>query len=79
MAEAEQVFFNSSLLMLEDTAHSRQECCLHALAGMPMPGTLHITFTLRRSSQSSQSSQSIRVIPATDMHRKERAIDKQAD
>ncbi len=31
MAEAEQVFFNSPLLRLEDTAHSRQERCLHAL------------------------------------------------
>ncbi|MEY4584030.1 MAG: hypothetical protein RJB10_527, partial [Pseudomonadota bacterium] len=31
MAEAEQVFFNAPLLLLEDSAHSQQEPRLHAL------------------------------------------------
>ena len=31
MAEAEQVFFNAPLLLLEDSAHSQQEPRVHAL------------------------------------------------
>ena len=73
MAEAEQVFFNSPLLLLEDAAHSRQEPRLHALGKTDDGRALHITFTLR------QSSLLIRVISARDMHRKERAIYEQAD
>ncbi len=73
MAEAEQVFFNAPLLLLEDTAHSQDEPRLHALGKTDEARTLHITFTLR------QSGRLIRVISARDMHRKERAAYEQAD
>ena len=73
MAEAEQVFFNAPLLVLEDGAHSQQEARLHALGKTDGGRALHITFTLR------QSGLLIRVISARDMHRKERAIYEQAD
>lgn len=72
-AEAEQVFFNAPLLLLEDSAHSRQEPRLHALGKTDEGRSLHITFTLR------QSETLIRVISARDMHRKERTIYEQAD
>ena len=73
MAEAEQVFFNAPLLLLEDVAHSQKEPRLHALGKTDDDRTLHITFTLR------QSDLLIRVISARDMHRKERAIYDQAN
>ena len=73
MAEAEQVFFNAPLLVLEDGAHSQQEARLHALGKTDDGRALHITFTLR------QSGLLIQVISARDMHRKERAIYEQAD
>ena len=73
MAEAEQVFFNAPLLILEDGAHSQQEARLHALGKSDDGRALHATFTLR------QSGLLIRVISARDMHRKERAIYEQAD
>jgi uncharacterized DUF497 family protein len=72
MAEAEQVFFNEPLLLLEDASHSQQEQRIHALGKTDEGRALHITFTLR------QSNQLIRVISARDMHRKERAIYEQA-
>lgn len=72
-AEAEQVFFSAPLLLLEDSAHSRQEPRLHALGKTDEGRSLHITFTLR------QSETLIRVISARDMHRKERTIYEQAD
>ena len=72
-AEAEQVFFNVPLLLLEDSAHSQDEPRIHALGKTDDGRALHITFTLR------QSDQLIRVISARDMHRKERAIYEQAD
>ena len=73
MAEAEQVFFNAPLLLLEDAAHSQNEPRIHALGKTDDERALHITFTLR------QSGLLIRVISARDMHRKERAIYEQAD
>ncbi len=73
MAQAEQVFFNAPLLLLEDTAHSQQESRLHALGKTNDGRAIHITFTLR------QNGVLIRVISARDMHRKERAIYEQAD
>jgi uncharacterized DUF497 family protein len=73
MAEAEQVFFNAPLLLLEDAAHSQQEIRIHALGKTDEGRALHLTFTLR------QSNQLIRVISARDMHRKERAIYEQAN
>ena len=72
MAEAEQVFFNAPLLMLEDAAHSRQEPRIHALGKSDAGRTLHIAFTLRGDGKL------IRVISARDMHRKERTIYEQA-
>lgn len=73
MAEAEQVFFNVPLLMLEDAAHSRVEPRLHALGRTDEGRRLHITFTVRKAGSL------IRVISARDMHRKERAVYEQAD
>ena len=72
MAEAEQVFFNAPLLLLEDGAHSQQEQRIHALGKTDEGRALHITLTLRSSATL------IRVISARDMHRKERAIYEQA-
>lgn len=72
MAEAEQVFFNTPLLMLEDSAHSAREPRIHALGKTDEGRALHITFTLRKSGTL------IRVISARDMHRKERMIYEQA-
>lgn len=68
MAEAEQVFFNTPLLILEDAVHSVKEIRIHALGKTDDGRALHITFTLRKSGQL------IRVISARDMHRKERVI-----
>ena len=72
MAEAEQVFFNSPLLVLPDPRHSQAERRLHALGKANEGRRLHITFTLR------DAGQFIRVISARDMHRKERVIYEQA-
>ncbi|WP_213956675.1 MULTISPECIES: BrnT family toxin [unclassified Variovorax] len=72
-AEAEQLFFNAPLLLLEDVAHSHLEARFHALGKTDDGRALHVTFTLR------QSNLLIRVISARDMHRKERAIYEQAD
>lgn len=71
-AEAEQVFFNAPLLLLEDAGHSQQERRLHALGKTDSGRGLHISFTLR------QSDTLIRVISARDLHRKERTIYDQA-
>ena len=72
MAEAEQVFFNAPLLVLEDPMHSSQERRFHALGKTDDRRLLHITFTLRRRGEK------IRVISARDMHRKERSIYEKA-
>ena len=71
MAEAEQVFFNSPLLMLEDLAHIAHEIRLHALGKTDTGRALHVSFTLRSAGTL------IRVISARDMHRKERVIYEQ--
>lgn len=68
MAEAEQFFFNTPLLVLEDIKHSRKELRFHALGKTNKVRFLHITFTLR------DADEKIRVVSARDMHRKERAI-----
>jgi uncharacterized DUF497 family protein len=73
MAEAEQVFFNASLLLMDDVGHSQSETRCHALGITDDGRRLHITFTLRRSGEL------IRVISARDMHRKERSVYEQAD
>lgn len=68
MAEAEQVFFNTPLLFVEDVAHSLNERRFHALGKTDKGRLLHLTFTLRHAGTL------IRVISARDMHRKERLI-----
>jgi len=67
-SEAEQIFFNEPLLVLDDGKHSQQEVRFHALGKTDDARLLHITFTLRGSGTQ------IRIISARDMHRKERAI-----
>ena len=73
MAEAEQVFFNSPLLVLEDFKHSRKEQRFHGLGKTDTGRLLHITFTLRGMGEK------IRVISARNMHRKERVIYEKAN
>jgi uncharacterized DUF497 family protein len=68
MAEAEQVFFNAPLLVLDDSGHSSLEPRFHALGKTDDNRLLHITFTVR------QEGEKIRVISARAMHRKERFI-----
>ena len=65
-AEAEQVFFNEPLLIVEDVRHSSYEIRLHALGQTDAGRLLHISFTLRGDAKL------IRVISARTMHRKER-------
>ena len=71
-AEAEQIFFNAPLLLLDDVKHSQPEVRFHALGATDQGRRLHLTFTVRGSSTL------IRIISARDMHRKERAIYEQA-
>ncbi len=71
MAESEQLFFNTPLLLLADSKHSEQEQRFHALGKTDNSRLLHITFTLRNQGQD------IRVISARDMHKKERTIYEQ--
>jgi uncharacterized DUF497 family protein len=73
MAETEQVFFNTPLLVLEDIKHSRKELRFHVLGKTDDVRLLHITITLRGAGEK------IRVISARDMHRKERAIYEKAN
>lgn len=70
-AEAEQIFFNDPLLLLEDIKHSQKEIRIHALGKTDEGRMLHITFTLRHDGEK------IRVISARDMHKKERKIYEQ--
>jgi uncharacterized DUF497 family protein len=65
--EAEQIFFNDPLLVLEDVRHSSHELRLHALGRTDGGRLLHVTFTLR------DKGRLIRVISARAMHRRERA------
>jgi len=70
--QAEQVFFNQPLLVLEDDRHSVMEARIHALGKTNEGRLLHITFTLRRDGTL------IRVISARDMSAKERAVYEQS-
>ena len=70
--EAEQMFFNRPLLVLEDVKHSQKERRFHALGKTDRTRFLHITFTLRSAGTL------IRVISARDMHRKERLVYEQS-
>lgn len=71
-AEAESIFFNDPLIVVEDEKHSGSEPRLNALGRTIENRLLHITFTLR------QSGTMIRAISARDMNRKERKIYEQA-
>ncbi len=71
-AEAESVFFNDPLVVVEDAKHSETEPRLNALGKTTQDRLLHITFTLR------QNGTVIRVTSARDMHRKERKAYAQA-
>jgi uncharacterized DUF497 family protein len=64
--EAEQVFFNDPLLVLQDVGHSLSEVRLHALGRTDAGRLLHVTFTLRGDGAL------IRVISARTMSRMER-------
>ena len=72
-SDAEEVFFNQPLLLLNDARHGGQELRFHALGKTHDGRRLHIIFTLR------QDDTLIRVISARDMHRKERSIYEQAN
>jgi uncharacterized DUF497 family protein len=71
-AEAESVFFNDPLIVMEDTKHNETEQRLQALGKTAQNRLLHVSFTLR------QDGTMIRVISARDMHRKERRAYEQA-
>jgi len=67
-AEAEQVFVNEPLLVLEDDRHSAAEPRWKALGCTNQGRLLHVTVTVRAGGTR------IRVISARPMHRKERKI-----
>ena len=67
-AEAEQLFVNEPLLVLEDAAHSASEQRWHALGRTNDGRLLHATFTLRAGATR------VRIVSARPMHRKERKL-----
>jgi len=67
-SEAEELFFNEPLLILEDAKHSQAEARFHALGKTDDTRLLHVTFTLRHNGTL------IRVISARNMHRKEGSL-----
>lgn len=69
--EAESIFFNDPLVVVEDSKHGTAEQPLNVLGITNQNRLLHVTFTLR------QNGTLIRVISARDMNRKERAIYEQ--
>lgn len=71
-AEAESIFFNEPLIVVDDDKHSENEKRFNALGGTNGGRLLHLSFTLR----SDQTL--IRVISARDMNRKEQTIYEQA-
>jgi uncharacterized protein len=71
-AEAEIIFFNDPLIVVEDSTHSKAEQRFQALGKTGQGRALHVTFTLRRNGTL------IRVISARDMNRKERQRYEQA-
>ena len=71
-AEAEQVFFNEPLLLVDDPRHNDAEPRFHALGSTLEDRRLHLSFSLRKNATM------IRVISARGMSRKERAIYEQA-
>lgn len=69
--EAEQVFFNSPLLIVPDEKHSEKEPRYHALGQTSENRYLHVTFTLRKKGTL------LRVISVRNMHKKERGVYEQ--
>ncbi len=69
-AEAEGVFFNDPLILVEDLRHSDSEQRFNALGKTSQNRLLHVTLR--------ESGTMIRVISARDMHRKERKFYEQA-
>lgn len=67
-AEAEQLFVNEPLFVLQDAAHSSSEQRWHALGRTNEGRLLHATFTLRAGATR------VRIISARPMHRKERKV-----
>jgi uncharacterized DUF497 family protein len=72
IAEVEQVFLNSPLILADDVKHSQQEPRFHALGRTDSDRWLHVAFTERGDGTL------IRPISARDMNRKERPIYAQA-
>ncbi len=68
-SECEEVFFNTPLLMHEDTKHSLAERRLYVLGKTNEGRRLFIAFTMRNDQ--------IRVISARDMSKQERRIYEQ--
>ena len=66
--EAEQLFVNEPLVVLEDPAHSVTEPRWHALGRTNEGRLLHVTFTLRAGGTR------VRIVSARPMHRKERKV-----
>jgi uncharacterized DUF497 family protein len=64
-AEAEQVFFNEPLLVMDDVKHNETEPRLHAMGKTEAGRLLHVTFMLRHEGTR------LRVISVRDMSRKE--------
>lgn len=62
--EAEQIFSNQPLLLLDDAAHSQKELRSHAFGITNAGRLLRVTFTIRRNL--------IRVISTRTMNRRER-------
>ena len=71
-AEAEQVFFNDPLLIVDDAQHSGAEAQYHALGRTDAGRLVHATFTLRQAGTLRQDGALIRVISARNMSRRER-------
>jgi len=67
-SEAEQIFFNKLLIIVEDTQHSRNETRYQALGKTDLLRLLHVTYTLRAHGTK------IRVISARAMSVKERRL-----
>ncbi len=70
-SEAEEVFFCTPLMLLDDQRHSQEEPRYYALGVTAAGRRLHVSFTLRRSDTA------VRVISARDMSRKERVVYEQ--
>jgi uncharacterized protein len=64
--EAEQIFADTQLLVVDDARHSQDEARYQALGRTIDGRLLHVTFTLRGNQSK------IRVISARNMNRKER-------